>query len=393
MSSAPDADLLVLGASFAGLGVVRRLLRRRPRFPGSIAVVDRFPRQVYLPLVHEWLVGRIAEPACRVEAAGYLTRHAGVRFVRGEVTGFDPARGEVRLEDGRRLRAPIVVVALGSVLAPPPGLPGRALVHRYKAWDEAHASRTVLGRLLARPRARIVVAGGGLSGVELAAELAHAARRAGRAGHEVWLVTRSQAILPSFAPPVAARCRHVLERIGVRVEVDTAVAGVSEGAVSLDGPGGRRAPACDAVFWAGGVRPSPVLQRLGLATDDDGAILCDAGLQARTAAGEAGALVFACGDGVSVLDPAGARLPTTRRAIECLWQARVVADNVAASIEAGEAVTPARHRARGPFPYGISLGPRSLVVWREAFLDVPAVGIGLRRLLMRLYHRRFAPGT
>jgi NADH dehydrogenase len=84
-----------------------------------------------------------------------------------------------------------VVIALGSVLAPPPGLVGREHLIGYKfagEFNEAHAhlagllgGAELLGRRrstrTARRRAsrRLVVIGGGISGVELAGELAHLA--------------------------------------------------------------------------------------------------------------------------------------------------------------------------------------------------------------------------
>ncbi len=390
MSSEPDADLLVLGASFAGLAVVRRLLRRRPRFAGRIAVVDRAPRHVYLPLVHEWLTGRIPPPPAEIDVAGYLSKFAAVRFVEGEVASFDPRAGRVQLACGRSLAAPIVVVALGSVLAPPADLPGAEHLLRYKLPAEARSARARVEELLARRRARIVVVGGGISGVELAAELAFAARRRGRPEHQVRLVVRGERVLPAFARHVAARAEQALSALGVGIERYTTCVGAEPGAVRLAGTAGARAPTCDAAFWAGGVRPAPVLARVGLARAADGGVLCDPTLRAATTGG-GGATVFACGDGASVVGEDGVPWPTMRRAVECLWQARVVAHNVAATFEAGAALAPARHRLRTTFPYGVSLGDRSLVVAGEAVLDRPALGIGLRRLLLRLYRRRFSP--
>lgn len=391
MSSERDADLVVCGASFAGLAVVRHLLRMRPRFAGNIAVVDRAPRQVYIPLVHEWLTDRIAPDRAEIDVEGYLTRHAGVRFVHGEIAGLDPVPGRVRLSDGRGLTASAVVVAVGSVLAPPEGMPGAEHFVRYKLTDEAAAAKARLSALRRRDRSRVVVAGGGISGVELAAELAFTARAAGASGHEVRLIVRGARVLEGFKDDLAARVETTLRDLGVEIRHNTEVVGAEVGAVHLEGPAGRCAPSCDAVVWAAGVRPAPVLGHLGLDRTHAGFVRCDPGLLARPADGRTGIPVFACGDAVTVVGPDGNAWPTMRRAVECLWQAGVVARNVAATFEADAVCTPARHRLRRSFPYGISAGPRSFVVAGSAYVDVPRFGIGLRRLLMALYRRRFAP--
>ena len=82
----------------------------------------------------------------------------------------------------------------------------------------------------------------------------------------------------------------------------------------------------------------------------------------------------------------GRTWPTMKRAIECLWQAKVVARNVLAA-RSGRGLT--RHRLREDFAHGVSIGGRSLVVYGGLVVDRPRVNTWFRRFLMRRYFARY----
>jgi NADH dehydrogenase len=87
--------------------------------------------------------------------------------------------------------------------------------------------------------------------------------------------------------------------------------------------------------------------------------------------------------------------PTMQRAIECLWQAKVVAEGVLALADHDpaypEGVPPLRpHRLRRTFFYGVSVGAKSYVVYRGLRVHVPWVTPWFRRWLMRQYFARYA---
>ena len=105
--------------------------------------------------------------------------------------------------------------------------------------------------------------------------------------------------------------------------------------------------------------------------------------------------IFACGDAVRVFGGDG-RWNTMQRAIECLWQAKVVARNLATLAacppEYPKGVPPPRpHALRERFFYGVSLGSQSLVVYGGLRVNLPGVNVWFRRWLMRQYFARYAP--
>lgn len=398
-------DVVVLGASFAGVEVLLQLQRRLPR-PLQIVVVDRQERHGYIPLVHERLCGRVPVASTVLETAAFVGSLPGVRFMKDEVVALDPHAKRVELRSGQRIDARFVVVALGSELAPPPGLPGGEHLVRYKLGDEQEHARQRVAALLGEGqgpreggRPRVVVVGGGISGVELAAELAHV----GRERLAVTLVSMSERLLPELSAGVGRKAAAVLLGQGVELRLRTRVTVVEPDAVVLraDAAGGEGSRAaeerltCAAAFWAGGIRPAPVLEHLGLPRTAAGWLAVGPTLQCFATAVPSQPDVLACGDAVRVVGGEG-EWPTMQRAIECLWQAKVVAKNLAtlAAQQPGypQGVPPLLpHVLRPRFPYGVSLGAQSLVVYAGARVNVPRVSVWFRRWLMRQYFARYAP--
>lgn len=411
---AERCDVVVLGASFAGVEVLLQLQRRLQR-PLKIVVVDRQERHGYIPLVHERLTGRMSPEATELHTAAFVGSLPGVRFVKDEVIGLDPKKKHVELGSGQRIEARFVVVALGSELAPPPGLPGGEHLVRYKLAGEVEHARQRLAEVLgagegaaaasaSEARPRLVVVGGGISGVELAAELAYLERErpAGWRSPVVTLVTMDARLLPELAPGVARTASAVLRSYGVDVRLRTRVTAVEGDAVRMVALGEEDAPrgaeerlSCAASFWAGGIRPASVLERLGLPRTPDGWLAVGPTLQCFPTPVPSQPDVLACGDAVRVVGGEG-QWPTMQRAIECLWQAKVVARNIvslaAQPPEYPQGVPPLRpHVLRKTFAYGVSLGRHSLVVYESARVDVPVVNVWFRRWLMRQYFARYAP--
>jgi NADH dehydrogenase len=133
--------------------------------------------------------------------------------------------------------------------------------------------------------------------------------------------------------------------------------------------------------WTAGVRPPPLVARLGLPLADEGRIKVDATMRV-----EARSNVWAIGDAAAVPDPAkGGRGPTPPTAQHALRQGRLVADNVAASHGRGR-VRKFRYKTLGVF---VDLGRH------EAVAEM--VGIKLSGFpawwAARTYHLLMMPGT
>jgi len=403
MSSAPetprrDADVLVLGASYAGVEVAYQLHRQATAKPPRVVVVDRDREHGYLPLVQERLLGAIPIDASKVRTAAYIDSLPGARFVQGEIVRLDPESRTIELADGTRLGARVIVVALGSVLEPPSSIEGGVRMLAHKSPGQFETLRGALDRVLATAAAppRIVVVGGGISGVELAGELAaleHAAARPWPTAPKVTLVGGQERLVSILPPKVGARAERLLTGQGVDVRTSTRVVEVGDGWVDVVRGGERSRIDCAFAVWVGGIAPAPILGVLGLPRTAEGWLAVGPTLQCFPTADTGRPEIFACGDAVRILGGEG-QWPTMQRAIECIWQAKLIAANALALLgepaEYPKGVPPLRpHTLHRTFAYGVSLGRRSLVVWGPICIDAPRINHWFRRWLMRQYLARY----
>jgi len=367
-------DVLLLGASIAGMEVMYRLRRLRRGEALRVTVVDRRQHHPYIPLVHEQLLGR-TEFDMVMRTRELLDADPNVTWITGEVAALDPASNTVTLADGFQLRGRVVVVALGSLVSAPSWLSGREHLHDAKFDEQVRASKEALDAL--PDDARIVVVGGGISGVELAGELAHA-----RPKTETILVHAGRRLMPHLDRPIGRAVRRHLEAQGVDVRLETRLTRATSRSVWLRS---KKTPVatelrCDLAFWCGGLLPPPVLANLGLPRTDDGWIRVDPTLRAAPS-------VLGCGDAVRVVE-GGETWPTMQRAIECLWQAGVVAKNVVALLEGRP---PKKHVLRTDFFHGISMGARSMINYGPIGLELGPFAVWFRRFLMKQFFLRYRP--
>ena len=126
---------------------------------------------LYSGMVPGWLEGRYRREELTFDVER-LTRAAGARLRLGKAAGIDPARREVRLEDGSRLQYDVLSIAIG---ARPAGFDrvDSAEVIAVKPIDAAERLTRRVDELAAaapkgEPGADLAVAGTGAAGVELA---------------------------------------------------------------------------------------------------------------------------------------------------------------------------------------------------------------------------------
>ena len=395
-----DTDVLILGASFLGIELLRELRRARRGRKLHVTLVDRQRTHPYIPLGHELLTGRMAYGASAgtvLETAKLVERLGPGGFVHGEITGFEPETHRVQLADGRAISGRFVVVALGSQLRAPASLRGGERLLAYKSELEFERCEHELGKLLARqtPDApTILVVGGGITGVEIAGELGHVRRETppGWRVPEVVLVHGGARLLPGLTPRAGHQAALALREQGVRVELETRLLGIEGEEALLRGPQGEHTIPCQLGFWAGGLQPPAALAELGLPRTDAGWLRVGPSLQCFSSSTD-NPEIFAGGDAARVYGGEGP-WPTMQRAIESIFAAWTIATNILtlARCPAGypEGVPPLRpHRLWTDFAHGVSVGGQSLFVYGRLVVPLAGINIWFRRFLMRRYMARY----
>jgi NADH:ubiquinone reductase (H+-translocating) len=402
-------QVVIAGGGFAGFYAARALERLLPAQSAHVTLVNEGNFLLYTPLL-PGAAGATLDPRHVVVPLRSQLRHTDL--VIGKVTGADPATSTLQLTriDGEPLELHYdhLVVALGSVsrTLPIPGLGEHAI--GLKSLSDATALRNqVLNCLdiaesLEDPVRRaeylgFVFVGAGYAGVEGLAELQDFAAqtielypRCRAQGMRWALVEARDRIMQEVPPSLSEFAERELRRRGIEVLTQTTLARVSERSAELsDG----REMAARTVVWTAGVKPSPVVARMGLPLDAQGRVLVDRTMRVQADAGEAcssspagpkAGVVWALGDCAAVPDasrPGQICPPTAQHAIR---QGRLVAKNVAATLR-GAPARPFRYRTKGVVAelgrnkaVAITLGIR----WR----GLPAW------LIARTYHLLLMPG-
>jgi len=223
--------VVIVGAGFGGLACARKLVEHANI---HVTLVDRNPYQLFAPLLYQVATGGLPE-----DDIAYPVRAAipGVDFVRGDVLKVNPEAKNLRLADGTVIAWDELVLAVGSV-GTTFGITGVS-EHALQMKDIPQA-RAIRRRLLQtyedvqfgrKPKEalRVVVVGGGPTGVEVSGAVAELQRGMAREFpdiHEhatVTLVEAAPRILMPFTDKSSAHAKRELEELGVRVLVDSAV--------------------------------------------------------------------------------------------------------------------------------------------------------------------------
>ncbi|WP_194829830.1 NAD(P)/FAD-dependent oxidoreductase [Nocardia sp. XZ_19_231] len=158
------ANVLVVGASAAGLSTVESL--RRKGYVGPITVLGDEAEAPYdrPPLSKQVLAGAWERDRATLRPPELLDK-LDAEFVLGDAAvGFDAASRTVRTASGRTLTAAAVVLATGVRARSLPGQPELGGVHVLRTLADSLALRSALGSCR-----RLVVVGEGVLGCEIAA--------------------------------------------------------------------------------------------------------------------------------------------------------------------------------------------------------------------------------
>jgi NADH dehydrogenase len=230
-------------------------------------VVDRHNFQTFLPLLYQVSTAGLAADHVAHPIRGAL-RKSGVQFRMGSPISVDHKNKTIKLDSSEVLAFDQLIVALGSVTADfsIPGVAEYAL--GMKSVSEALAIRAEVMRRfedLCRfeddTSFSISVVGGGPTGVEMAGAFAELVRgplkndQAHAAAHiRINLIEAGPRILPMFSEKLSARAKKDLEKLGVNVLLNTAVAELKPRSIIVkDG----NEIASEVTIWAAGVKGEP----------------------------------------------------------------------------------------------------------------------------------------
>jgi NADH:ubiquinone reductase (H+-translocating) len=300
--------VVILGAGFGGLTAARSLQKY-----ADVTLIDKHNFQTFLPLLYQVATAGLAADHVAYPIRGAL-RKSNIKFKMGEPKSLDNTKNEISFFDGSTLTYDHLVVALGSTTADF-GIQGVSeFALGMKTVSEAMTIRSEIMRsyeaLCAEgneDRLDIAVVGGGPTGVEMAGAFAELVRGPLRSDFrkaaeriQVKLIEAGPRLVPSFSASLSEKTKKDLEKLGVKVLLNTMVKEVTE--ESIITTTGEVIHA-NTTVWAAGVKGVSVAETLQL-PESRGRIEVEPTLQVKGYDN-----IWAIGDIAGAFDETGSPLP------------------------------------------------------------------------------------
>lgn len=406
-AAAAPRPIVIVGGGFAGTTLAAALARQSWPTAREVLLLSEESYTTFNPMLAE-VVGASVFPE-HVVAPIRPMLGPGARFVMGRVDEVDFARRRlvaVTLAGRQSIDYGQIVFAFGTRanLELVPGLARHALPLKLVG-DAMHIRNRVLQRLarielecdraLRRRLGRLVVIGGGFSGVEVAGELADFLRGAlryyprVRADElQVTLLQDASRLLPELPASLGEAAARSLRARGVDVRLQSRAVLVGADGVNLDS--GEFVDSATVICTIG-TRPNPLVERLGLklvrGRIETAPDLSVPGPPGVWAIGDCALVRNAAAASGSADAPAAYAPPTAQFAVA---QGEQLAHNLAARL-GGRPTRPFAHRSRGMMAttghlkgvaevFGLRLsGLPAWLLWRAYYLlRMPTLGRKVR---------------
>ncbi|WP_253736585.1 NAD(P)/FAD-dependent oxidoreductase [Halohasta salina] len=303
--------VVVLGAGYAGVTLTRKLESSLPAAV-DLTLVDEHERHLVQHEVHRAIRRPSIVDAIEVPLDSLFDR---AEIVTARIEDVDPEANRVVLDSGETIDYDYAGLCLGADTADY-GLPGVADYGLpLKSVDDAEAIRErALEAIDAGDEARFVVGGAGLSGVQVAGELATLAEEEGAADRiEIVVLEQLESVAPAFPAAFQDAVAEALAARGVEIRTETAVSEATDSTVETrhERTGTERSVDYDLFVWTGGIGGAAAM------AGDRPIVRADLRLTEST---------FALGDAARVVDADGEAVPASASA--AIRAAPVAASNI-----------------------------------------------------------------
>jgi NADH dehydrogenase len=284
----PRPRVFIVGGGFAGLAAAKALADA----PVDVTVIDRRNHHVFQPLLYQVATAALSPADISAPIRAVLRSQANCQVVLAEITAVDLAQRRLLIA-GAHVEYDYLVLAAGATHAYFGHEEWATLAPGLKSIEDATEMRRRIllafesaeyeGSAEARRAALTFgIVGGGPTGVELAGAIMEIAghtiprdyRHIDTRTTRVILFEGGPRVLPTFPSALSARAQRDLERLGVEVRVNATVTNVAAHGVSI----GDEFIRVRNVFWAAGVKASPLGKSLRVPLDRAGRVIVAADL-------------------------------------------------------------------------------------------------------------------
>jgi len=314
--------IIIVGAGYGGIVAALGLEKKFGMSKNvSITLIDRHDYQLYAANLYE--VAAAEEELTTVKELKRsialpfweVFKGKNIKLIQAEVTNINPVQKTVQAGI-QKLEYDFLVLATGSVSdyfgiegAEKFALPLKRLSDGLRVRNQIEFAIQRHRLDMSKKNIRIVVAGGGYTGVEFAGELPRLLDMVAwkneypREKIEVTIVEAMPMLLPGLSPRMSADAYTRLRDLNIRVQLSSRIAKIDEHFVELDS---REKMEYDLLVWTTGVKPAvfPISEPIEL--DRKGRVVVNTFLQVEKYGN-----IFGLGDNACIINSDGRPAPPT----------------------------------------------------------------------------------
>lgn len=303
--------IVIVGGGFAGIAVAKQFKGTNFR----VTIVDKSNHHLFQPLLYQVATAALSPGDIAVPIRAVFTKQKNTRVILGKVVGIDKSARNITLEEGDVIDFDYLVLAPGAKynyfghgdwedVAPGLKTLKDALQIRERILFSLEKAEKIDDLEQRKPYLTYVVIGGGPTGVEMAGSIAEIAKRNMMRDYRnfnknetvIYLIEAAGNVLNGFAPDLSQKALDTLNKMGVRVLLNSRVEEITEKGVQLK----NHFIETPNVIWAAGVSASPLLSELEEEMDRSGRVIVNKDLSIPS-----NDHIFVLGDAAHFLDEKG----------------------------------------------------------------------------------------
>lgn len=307
--------VVIIGGGYAGIYALKELSKNKNI---HITLLDKHTYHNLQPEVYDFIANKadFADVTIDLSTLCAGVEHPHLDFFNQRVVNCDFENKKVICSDSQEFEYDYLLLAVGSRTSFPKSVEGLDNTDDIKKLHRAlHFKQSFENDMFAKIEkemqkcedSHIVVVGAGLSGVEIAAEMAHFSAKFFKSGQfacdnmRISLISGSSDILPGMNDTIVRMSKERLQDLGINIITGTHMSECDERCVHLSN--GSKLPYSFIIF-AGGIEAANLTSKFDVAKNKKGQLIVDEYLQIQNHAG-----VFAAGDVCVINNDKGEQMP------------------------------------------------------------------------------------
>lgn len=250
--------MVILGGGYGGLTVATELLEKELPSDTVLVLVDRMPYQGLKTEYYALAAGTVSDQDIRVQFP--VDPRLILKY--GEVTGVDLENKLILFQNDEPLSYDWLAISLGCV----------DKFHQIEGAEQYAESIQTLSSTRKTyqkvndigPYGQVTIVGGGLSGVEVAAEL-----RESRSDLNIRILDRGASVMSAFPGKLQTFVRDWMLEHDIEMRSHVCLTRLENGILHNQ----QELIYTDVTIWTAGIQPSPIVQQLQLPKDNQGRLI------------------------------------------------------------------------------------------------------------------------